>query len=248
MAHWAVEVQVLSSAWRNRTRPVGPRFRRGAPQVVLPSDARGLCSGGRRGARRRSVLRGRARDPAPVAVGRHAERSGGHAHRRRVGGDRRPRARRRLLGVRVRPASRRDRRAGGGAPRLRLRRRGRRQRGPGARAARDPLRHLPAAGRDRPVRGLARGQGGALPARRGGDAPARGQGRAGVGPGTAGAEAVPLLRRGRDRAGAGRVRRGDRRDRRRRRRGRPAAQLSERPRRLERAGRLGVRRGARSRA
>ena len=70
----------------------------------LHPDAGGMCSGGRRGARCRSVLRGRARDPAPLAVGRHAKRPGDHAHRRRVGGDRRPRARRRLLGVRVRPA------------------------------------------------------------------------------------------------------------------------------------------------
>ena len=248
MAHWAVEVQVLSSAWRKRTRPVGPRFRRGAPQVVLP-PMREACA-----AAVDAALGAGASYADARAILRRSQSVGTRNGRVITLTD----AETEGIGVRVLVGG-----SWGFACDRRL----------STRSARERRRYAPAPSPPRPAATAARGlaplearsgtfrppveidpfavplgrQGRALPARRGGDAQARGQGRPGVGPGAAGAEALPLLRRGRDRAGAGRVRRGHRRDRRRRRRGRPAAQLSERPRRLERPGRVGVRRGARSR-
>ena len=67
--------------------------------------------------------------------------------------------------------------------------------------------------RARPVRRLARGQGRALPARRGGPEARRREGRPGGRPRAPRAQALPLLRGRRDRPGARRVRRRDRRHR-----------------------------------
>ena len=103
-----------------------------------------------------------------VAVRRHEERPGRHALRRRDRRDRRPRARRRRLGVRLRPAALARGRARRRAPRPRIRRGGRRNDAPRARPGRRALGDVPHADGARPVRRPARREGRALPARRGG--------------------------------------------------------------------------------
>src|SRR5215210_5492831 len=202
----------------------------------------------RRGSsRRRGVLCRRAGGGSPLASRRDAQPPRRAARRHRDGGDRRSRARQRGVGLRVRPAARQPRRRGGGAEGLRLRE------GRTGRAwarARDPragTRGVPHGGRARPVRGSALGEGGPLSPGRARARPRRREGHLRVRPCAARVEGVRLVRGRGDGAGARRVRRRHRRARHTR-RNHADPKLPERARRLERAGRLGVRRVARPRA
>ena len=130
MTHWVVEVQVLSSALRiGLFEPARARSRR-CPPCSVAKAVREACAAAVDAALGAGAAYADARAVrAPLAVGRDEERPRRHAHRRRDRGDRRPRARRRRLGLRLRPPADARGRARRGAPRLRLRRRGRRRNG-----------------------------------------------------------------------------------------------------------------------
>ena len=164
-------------------------------------------------------------------------------------GDRRPRARDGAWGFACDRRLYRRRRSRGGAPGLRLRARCRRAAYVAtarARRARERRRSAqPSSATRSRSRSTRRSRTASRPRRRWRTPDV--DGRQAIGPRPARAQAPPLLRGHRGRAGAGRVRRRDR-TRGRTRRRLPDAQLPERARRLELAGGLGVRRGARPRA
>ena len=229
-------------------------FHQRAPRSVaavfdyLSRGAGALRRSSVRGARRRSLLCGRARRAAAQPVGRDSEPAGRPARRRRERGDRRPGPRRRRLGLRVRQRARHRERARHGEPcvGLRARRAGQRTTARSRRSSRYRPSTERRSSRTPSRSPLADKVEQCLRAERAmqhDDVKVT----AAFGARHAGAEAVRLLRRlGIEQeiveCGAGidamAARRGHHAD----------PQLPERARRLERAGRLGVRRVARARA
>ena len=228
-------------SWRT---DLGPDQRRA---TKVRGRARALRGGGGGGSRRGGVLRGRTGGLPALAGGRNPQPARRTARRRRERGHRRARARRGRLGLRVRPAARLRGRTGDGSEGDRVREGGARRAPAGARAGRARAGRVPDAGRERSVRDLARRQGRAVPPGRTCTGARGREGDDSLRARPAGTEGVRLLRGRLDRAGARRVRRRDRRLR--HARGHhPDPQPSERTRRLELAGRVGVRRVARARA